>query len=54
MKTNAFRTIGWTSADAAGLSLLAGLVRPDEALPVSQGGQGVINHAIRFTRAIAP
>lgn len=49
MKTNTFRTIGWTSADAAGLSLLAGLVRPDEGLPTSQGGQGVINHAIRFT-----
>ena len=49
MKTNAFRTLGFTSADAAGLSILAGLVRPDEALPVSQGGQGVINHAIRFT-----
>ncbi|HKB38159.1 MAG TPA: IPT/TIG domain-containing protein, partial [Gemmataceae bacterium] len=49
MKTNSFRTLGWTSADAAGLSILAGLVRPDEALPVSQGGQGVINHAIRFT-----
>jgi IPT/TIG domain/FG-GAP-like repeat/FG-GAP repeat len=49
MKTNTFRTLGWTSADAAGLSILAGLVRPDEGLPVSQGGQGVINHAIRFT-----
>jgi len=49
MKTNAFRTLGWTSADAAGLSILAGLVRPDEGLPVSQGGQGAINHAIRFT-----
>ncbi|MCI0683086.1 MAG: IPT/TIG domain-containing protein [Gemmataceae bacterium] len=49
MNTNAFRTLGWTSADAAGLSILAGLVRPDEGLPVSQGGQGVINHAIRFT-----
>jgi hypothetical protein len=49
MKTNSFRTIGWTSADAAGRSVLAGLVRPDEGLPVSQGGQGVINHAIRFT-----
>ncbi len=47
--TNTFRTLGWTSADAAGLSILAGLVRPDEGLPVSQGGQGVINHAIRFT-----
>src|SRR5712675_2082432 len=49
MKTNAFRNLGWTSADAAGLPILPGLVRPDEALPVSQGGQGVINHAIRFT-----
>src|SRR5262245_24322951 len=49
MNTNTFRTLGWTSADAAGLSILAGLVRPDEALPVSQGGQGIINHAILFT-----
>src|SRR5579864_1259951 len=49
MKTDTFRTIGWTSADAAGLAILPGLVRPDEGLPVSQGGQGVINHAIRFT-----
>jgi hypothetical protein len=49
MKADSFRTLGWTSADAAGLSLLAGLARPDEGLPVSQGGQGVINHAIRVT-----
>ena len=49
MKTDTFRTLGWTSADAAGLPILPGLVRPDEALPTSQGGQGVINHAIRFT-----
>jgi outer membrane lipoprotein-sorting protein len=49
MKANTFRTLGYTSADAAGLSLLVGLVRPDEGLPVSEGGQGVINHAIRFT-----
>lgn len=49
MKTNTFRTLGYTSADAAGLAILPGLVRPDEGLPVSQGGQGVINHAIRFT-----
>jgi hypothetical protein len=49
MNTDAFRTLGWTSADAAGLAILPGLVRPDEGLPVSQGGQGVINHAIRFT-----
>ncbi len=49
MKTNSFRTLGWTSADAAGLPILPGLARPDEGLPVSQGGQGVINHAIRVT-----
>ena len=49
LNTDTFRTLGWTSADAAGLPILPGLVRPDEALPVSQGGQGVINHAIRIT-----
>jgi hypothetical protein len=49
MKTDTFRTLGWTSADAAGLAILPGLVRPDEGLPVSEGGQGVINHAIRIT-----
>jgi hypothetical protein len=49
MKTNSFRTLGWTSADAAGLPILPGLARPDEGLPVSQGGQGVIRHALRFT-----
>lgn len=49
MKTDTFRTLGATSADAAGLSILAGLVRPDEGLPVSEGGQGVIDHALRMT-----
>jgi len=49
MKTNSFRTLGWTSGDAAGLPILPGLARPDEGLPVSQGGQGIINHALRFT-----
>jgi hypothetical protein len=49
LSKNSFRTLGWTSADAAGLPILPGLVRPDEGLPVSQGGQGAINHAIRFT-----
>ncbi|HEX3627911.1 MAG TPA: IPT/TIG domain-containing protein [Verrucomicrobiae bacterium] len=47
--TNDFRPLGYTSADAAGLSILAGLVRPDEGLPVSQGGQGGIFHAMRMT-----
>jgi len=47
--TNDFRPLGYTSADAAGLPILAGLVRPDEGLPVSQGGRGAINHALRMT-----
>ena len=41
--TNALRPDGWTSADAAGLSVLAGLVRYDEV------AAGEIRHAIRFT-----
>jgi hypothetical protein len=49
MKTDGFRSLGWTSADAAGLSILAGLARPDEGLPASQGGQASIDHALRFT-----
>ncbi len=49
MNTDTFRSLGYTSADAAGLSILAGLARPDEGLPVSQGGQGAIDHALRFT-----
>jgi hypothetical protein len=49
MSTNSFRSLGWTSADAAGLSILAGLARPDEGLPTANGGQGAINHALRFT-----
>jgi hypothetical protein len=48
-QTNSFRTLGWTSADAAGLPILPGLARPDEALPTSQGGQGIIRHALRLT-----
>ncbi len=44
MNQNSFRTPGDTSADAAGLPILPGLVRPDEVLD-----QGVINHALRFT-----
>ena len=37
------RPDGWTSADAAGLPILPGLVRYDEAVT------GTINHALRFT-----
>jgi hypothetical protein len=38
------RPAGWTSADAAGLPILPGLVRYDEVAE-----QGAINHALRFT-----
>jgi len=43
LNSNALRPDGWTSADAAGLPILPGLVRYDEI------ADGVINHAIRFT-----
>lgn len=43
LKTNALRPRGWTSADAAGLPILPGLVRYDEV------AAGEIRHAIRFT-----
>jgi hypothetical protein len=41
--SNAFRPAGWTSADAAGLPILPGLVRYDEV------AAGHIDHALRFT-----
>jgi hypothetical protein len=41
--SNTLRTAGWTSADAAGLPILPGLVRYDEVMA------GEIRHAIRFT-----
>jgi len=44
LNTDDFRTPGYTSADAAGLPVLPGLVRPDEVLQ-----QGAIDHALRFT-----
>lgn len=43
LRSNALRPDGWTSADAAGLPILPGLVRRDEVLA------GAINHALRFT-----
>ena len=43
--SNALRPDGWTSADAAGLPILPGLVRYDEVR------SGSIPHAIRFTVA---
>jgi hypothetical protein len=49
LKSNALRPDGFTSADAAGLPILAGLARYDEA------AAGAITHALRFTvRATAP
>ena len=44
MKTNDRRPEGWTSADAAGLAILPGLLRYDEVF-----GPDEIRHAIRFT-----
>ncbi len=41
--SNALRPDGWTSADAAGLAILPGLVRYDEV------AAGEIRHALRFT-----
>jgi len=43
LNSNALRTAGWTSADAAGLPIFPGLIRFDEIKA------GVITHAIRFT-----
>ena len=43
LRSNALRTEGWTSADAAGLPILSGLVRYDEV------AAGRIQHALRFT-----
>lgn len=43
LSSNALRTEGWTSADAAGLPILPGLVRYDEV------AAGEIRHALRFT-----
>jgi hypothetical protein len=43
LASHALRPDGWTSADAAGLPILPGLVRYEEVLA------GEISHAIRFT-----
>jgi hypothetical protein len=43
LRANRMRPAGWTSADAAGLSILAGLVRYEEV------AAGHIDHAIRVT-----
>jgi hypothetical protein len=44
LNSNTLRPAGWTSADAAGLPILPGLVRYDEVVE-----QGAIQHALRFT-----
>jgi hypothetical protein len=43
LRSNKLRPAGWTSADAAGLPILAGLVRYDEV------AAGRVDHAIRMT-----
>lgn len=43
LNSHALRPAGWTSADAAGLPILPGLVRYDEVI------SGEIRHALRFT-----
>ena len=43
LRSNKLRPAGWTSADAAGLPILPGLVRYDEV------AAGAIRHALRFT-----
>ncbi len=43
LRSNALRPLGWTSADAAGLPIIAGLVRYEEV------AAGEIRHAIRVT-----
>lgn len=43
LRSNALRPAGWTSADAAGLPIFAGLVRLDEVKA------GNVDHAIRLT-----
>jgi hypothetical protein len=47
LKSDALRTDGWTSADAAGLPIFPGLARYDEVL------KGTIDHALRFTLSSA-
>lgn len=43
LRSSALRPAGWTSADAAGLPIMPGLARADEA------SAGAIHHALRFT-----
>jgi hypothetical protein len=45
LKSNTLRPEDWTSADAAGLPILPGLVKYDEV------AAGAVNHAVRFSAA---
>ncbi len=47
-KNAPLRPNGWTSADAAGLPIMPGLVKYDEVQAALQGS-GIIAHALRFT-----
>ncbi|MGZ5418760.1 MAG: hypothetical protein ACXWDI_16475, partial [Nocardioides sp.] len=47
LDSNALRPDGWTSADAAGLPILPGLLRRNE------GRDRKVDHAIRFTTDVA-
>jgi hypothetical protein len=46
LKSNKLRPNHWTSADAAGLPIMPGLLRPDEVKA------GHVDHAIRFTASV--
>ena len=46
LRSNALRPDGWTSADAAGLPILPGLVRYEDV------ASGAIEHAIRYTAPV--
>ncbi len=46
MSNNTLRPLGWTSADAAGLSMFGGLVRFDECQ------RGMVEHALRLVVAV--
>ena len=48
LRSNRLRPDGWTSADAAGLPILPGLVRYEEV------AQGAVRHALRFTAPCLP
>lgn len=52
LNSDALRTDTWTSADAAGLPILPGLVRWDEVQTAITNGTMTVPHAFRFTLAL--